>query len=113
VNDDDDTAALAGLLEDDCARTILVATKREAMSVSELADACGVSEPTVYRRLDDIREFGLVEEAVELDADGHHRNVYRATVSEVTFDVDADGVAVAVARDETMADRFTRYVREM
>lgn len=113
VNEDEQIAALAGLVEDDCARTILVATREEPMSVTELADAADVSEPTVRRRLDDLTDHGLVEESMRLDDAGHHRHTYRAVVERLTFTVEPDGVSVEVSRAGTMADRFTRYVREM
>jgi len=113
VNEDEQIATLAGLIEGDCARTILVATREAPMSVTELEAACDVSEATVRRRLDDLAEHGLVEETVRIDDAGHHRHAYRAIVEQVTFDLEADGVSVEVARAETMADRFTRFVREM
>ncbi|MFC6786693.1 ArsR/SmtB family transcription factor [Halobaculum halobium] len=113
MNDRPDAAALAGAIEDDSTRTILVATQEEAVPVSELADVCGVSEPTVYRRLESLRERGLVEERTRLDEDGHHRGVYRATVERVAFDLAADGVDAEVTRRTSMADRFTDLVGEM
>lgn len=113
MNEGPDPAAIAGLVEDDCARTILVVTQEEPMSVTELARRCEVSEPTVYRRLEDLLEYELVEESVSIDAGGHHRNVYRATLDRVAFEIDAEGVAVDVSRRKRMADRFTDLVREM
>ena len=113
MNERPDPAAIAGLVEDDCARTILVAAREEAMSVTELARRCEVSEPTVYRRLEELLEHDLVEESVRIDEGGHHRNVYRATLDRVAFDVDADGVSVELSHRERMADRFTDIVRRM
>lgn len=110
MNDGPDAAALAAVLEDDCARTILVATREDALSVSELADACGVSEPTVYRRLETLRERDLIEERTRLDADGHHHGVFTASIERVAFEIAADGIDVEIARRSSMADRFTDIV---
>ena len=81
--------------------------------MSELADACGVSEPTVYRRLETLRERDLVEERIRLREDGHHHGVFRATVERVAFELAADGVDVELTRRASMADRFTDLVGEM
>lgn len=113
VNADHDASAIAALLADDCARTILVATREAAMPVSDLADACGVSEPTVYRRIERLREHDLVEERTRIAADGNHRTVYAATPDTLEFDVTADGVTVTVSRRPSMADRFTTLVEDM
>ncbi|MFC4358002.1 ArsR/SmtB family transcription factor [Halobium salinum] len=111
MNDGHDVAALAGAIEDDCSRTILVVTQEEALSVSELADACGVSEPTVYRRLETLREQELIEERTRIDAEGHHYGIYAATVDRIAFELAAEGVDVELDRQTGMADRFTDIVR--
>lgn len=101
------------MLADDCARTILVATREDAMPVSALAETCDVSEPTVYRRLEDLRAHELVEERTRIAPDGNHRTVFAATPDRVEFDITADGVGVRVARRTNMADRFTSLVEDM
>lgn len=113
MNADPDAPAIAALLADDCARTILVASREAAMPVSALAEVCDVSEPTVYRRLEDLRSHDLVTEQTQLAADGNHRTVYAATPERVEFDVTADGVTVSVSRRSSMADRFTTLVEDM
>lgn len=113
VNADHDASAIASLLADDCARTILVATREAAMPVSDLAAACEVSEPTVYRRVERLREHDLVEERTQIGADGNHRTVYAASADRLEFDVSADGVTVSVSRRSSMADRFTTLVEDM
>lgn len=113
VSDVPDAAELGDLLADDCARRILVETKREACSAAELSDRTGTSEPTVYRRLERLRGHGLVAEEVRPVTDGKNYSVYRARLDGVEIDLDEDGFAVSIARRERMADRFTRIVEEM
>lgn len=108
-----DAGEVADLLADDCARRILIETKGEARSAAELSDRTGVSEPTVYRRLERLREHDLVSEELRPVPDGKNYRVYRAELDGIEFDLDADGFTVAVARSERMADRFTRFVEEM
>jgi predicted transcriptional regulator len=106
----DDLDAIADLLEDDCAQTILTETKEGPVPASELTERCEASRATVYRRLDDLSEHGLVAERTEPDADGHHRTVYRATLDRVVVELTADGFEVTVTRRDRAADRFTDFV---
>lgn len=113
MNDEQDVAAIAGLVEDDCARTILVATREEPMTADALAGRCDVSEATVYRRLEELEEYGLVEETIRIDPAGNNRQAYGAILARLTFEVTPEGVTVSVDRTGRMADRFTRLVGEM
>lgn len=113
VSDPPDTATIADLLADDCARTILIETKDQARSAAELSDRAGVSEPTVYRRLERLREHNLVVEEIRPVPDGKNYRTYRARLDGVEIDLDPDGFTTEIRRREGMADRFTRLVEEM
>lgn len=106
-------AAVAELLADDCARTILVETAAEPMSAEELSEACGVSPQTVYRRLEDLEAYDLVDREVRPDAEGHHYGVYTATLDRLVVDLSPDGLDLRLTRRDRMADRFTRFIEEM
>ncbi|WP_353633287.1 winged helix-turn-helix domain-containing protein (plasmid) [Halobacterium sp. NMX12-1] len=109
----EDVREISGLLADETAQQILVETNDDPMSAEELSDACGVSPQTVYRRLERLREYDMVSEAVELDDDGHHHKVYTATLDRVTITLTADGFSVELSLRERMAARFTAFVREV
>jgi DNA-binding transcriptional ArsR family regulator len=113
VPDPPDAAELGDLLADDCARRILVETRDEARSAAELSERTGVSEPTVYRRLERLREHDLVSEELRPVTDGKNYRVYRARLDGIRVDLESDGFSVTVTRRERMADRFTRFVEEM
>jgi DNA-binding transcriptional ArsR family regulator len=113
VSDPPDVATLTDLLADDSARQILVETKGEGRSAAALSERLGVSEPTVYRRLERLREADLVVEEVQVVTDGKNYSVYRAQLDGVELDLTADGFEVTVSRRERMADRFTRLVEDM
>ncbi|SEN31119.1 Helix-turn-helix domain-containing protein [Halorientalis persicus] len=110
---DSDVDAIATLLADDCARTILEATAADALSAEELSDRCGVSQPTVYRRLEDLRAHDLVTEQTRADADGHHYKVFTASLDRVVVDLSADGLTIRLSRRDRMADRFTQFVEDL
>ncbi|MFC7196733.1 winged helix-turn-helix transcriptional regulator [Halosimplex aquaticum] len=82
------------------------------MSVAELSERCGVSETTVYRRIEDLQTHDLVAERTEIDEGGHH-GTYEATLDRVTVDVTDDGFDLTVDRRDTMADAFTRLIDEL
>ncbi|MUV90923.1 helix-turn-helix domain-containing protein [Halapricum sp. CBA1109] len=110
VDGDPDVATVTDLLGDAVVRTILAATVEEPLSAAALSDRCGVSEATVYRRLQRLADHGLVEARTEPDEDGHHYKVYAATLDRVVVDLTADGLVVRVTRRQRMADRFTDFV---
>lgn len=76
------------LLGDELARTILALTSVEALSADALSDRCNASQPTVYRRLDELQEYDLLAERTEYDADGNHYKRYECQLQEVCVGVE-------------------------
>lgn len=87
------------LLDAEYAREILEAIRIEPKPARELAAECDASRATVYRRLNELEEAGLVASWTAHDPDGHHRTVFEATFESVTVDVGADGLSVSVATE--------------
>ena len=110
VSDVQDPESLADLLGDECARTILVEAKKEPCSAAELSDCAGVSEPTVYRRLERLREYDLVTEDIQPVTDGKNYKLYRTELDGIELDLSEDGFEITVSRRERMVDRFTEFV---
>ena len=110
VPDVRDPEALADLLGDECARTILVEAKKGPRSAAELSDRAGVSEPTVYRRLERLREYDLVTEDIQPVTDGKNYRLYRTELDGIELDLSEDGFEITVSRRERMVDRFTQFV---
>lgn len=114
MSEDDDLERLAAVLADPTARTILTETSEQPMSATTLSDRCGVSEPTIYRRLADLRECGLLVERTKLDPDaGHHRTMYATDLDRITVELHEGRLDLRIARREDPADRFTRLVEGM
>jgi len=109
VAEETDLATLVELLDDDHVRTILAATSTDPMSASELAEYCDVSESTIYRRVDRLREEALVAEQTRPRADGHHDTVYVATLDRFEVELGDDGFECSVKRrGDDMIDQLTR-----
>lgn len=96
------------LLGDDYAQTILKAASVEPMSARELSEVCDSARSTVYRRVDDLVEAGMLVEHTRIQPDGSHHHVYETRLDELTLRI-ADGefeIELEIKRDAT--ERFTR-----
>lgn len=101
------------LLDDEYAEDILVETYVEPRSARRLAELCDASRSTVYRRIEQLQDHDLVETRQQIDPDGHHREVYAASLERVTVELTDDGFDVTVDRaEEDAASRFTRLYEE-
>lgn len=108
MSDDADVATVASLLDDEYAREILAATSRESVSAEELCDHCEASPPTIYRRLDRLREHDLVAAQRRVDPNGHHHEVFLARLERVDVELRDGEYSVEVDRRPVdAADRFT------
>jgi predicted transcriptional regulator len=100
-------ADVLDLLGDGYVQQILSAADGEPKSVGELSDACDVVESTVYRRVDDLVEAGLLDERTRIADDGSHHSVYISRFEEISVRL-ADGVLEAeVTERSDAAGRFT------
>jgi len=118
VSEDPGLDAVLDVLSDEYAREILAATSVKPMSAQQLAEACEMSEPTVYRRIERLREHDLLGERTEIRDDGNHHSVYTATLSELSVELDEGTFEATVRRRESAsfpgqqeddtADRFAR-----
>lgn len=114
MSEDLDIETVAGLLEDETARTILTQTSQEPMSARTLKQQCDASGPTIYRRLEQLQECNLVVERTEPDPDGgHHRKVYAPNLRRVTVTLQDGDMDLSIDRQGDMSDRFTRLIEGM
>jgi DNA-binding transcriptional ArsR family regulator len=74
-------------LQDAECRAILSATSDAALSAKEVSKRCELPRSTVYRKLDQLTDAGLLAEHTRVRRTGKHTSVYRRTV---------DGVCVSV-----------------
>ncbi|MFQ3476319.1 helix-turn-helix transcriptional regulator [Halonotius sp. F2-221B] len=91
-----DPDAVLELLSDEYARRVIDALSDRPASAPTLRNALSASRATIYRRLNELEAAGLVETAVAVDPDGHHRKRYHLVVEELQVGVDTDGIEVEV-----------------
>lgn len=106
---DADEAALIAVLDalgDAVSRQILVAAAGTVAGVDALSERCGVSNSTVYRRLDRLESLGLVE---RVDRPVAGTSGYRTTMRGLYVAVDAEGLTVAYDEGATADELATAF----
>lgn len=91
IDAEENVVRLLDILHDDDCREILEATSDEALSASEISDACDVPLSTAYRKLELLTDAGLLAEGTRLCQSGKHTSEYSRTVGDVSVSVTADG----------------------
>lgn len=100
-------------LDDEYAREILVATKSERLSGKELSERCGMSRPTVSRRVNRLVEQDLLEEYTHVDPGGRHYREYEARLERIEVLLEEEGFDVTIDHRADPADRLTSIFEEM
>lgn len=89
------------LLDDQYARSILVALSSGPKRGRDLIETLDASRPTVYRRLDRLTEAGFVRTTTTLDPQGHHCKAYRLVRDTLTITIEDGGFTVTATPDRT------------
>jgi len=79
---------LLELLGDPYTRCVLTAVVESPKSGSDIVEETDVSKATVYRRLEELCDAGIVESRTVFDPDGHHHEEFEAVVDTVAVDFD-------------------------
>lgn len=111
--DEDDLEAVASLLEDEYARSILRHASEEPLSATELIDRYDGSKATTYRRIDRLQAYNLLETYQEYDPDGHHHKVYAAALDEVRVTLEDGEFDLRIERTSDPADQMTDLFNEL
>jgi len=82
--DDLTTAELFELFGDEYTRRVYEAVTERPRGGRAVAEAADVSRPTAYRRLNELRDAGLVRSEMEIRTDGHHREQFEAVATSVS-----------------------------
>jgi DNA-binding transcriptional ArsR family regulator len=104
ASDAADPAAILDVLGDAVAREILRLGKQGVVTVEEFAAQCDVSEATVYRRLRQLHDLGLVEKCTQFEAGIVTKGAYRTTMDSITVHLDENGVSTKSGSNDRFAD---------
>lgn len=89
-------------------QSILRAIDSEPLSAKELADHCDVSGPTMYRKVNTMKEYDLLNEGTEIDRNGNHYTVYESNVDAIQIAIDPSETAIDI--DVTYRDTTEQFI---
>jgi DNA-binding transcriptional ArsR family regulator len=104
---------LIEVLGDESARRILLLASEQPMSADELADRLGVSQPTIYRRLNTLREHDLLVARQRIDPDGNHYKTFETTFEHATVALEDGGYRIDVQLKRSLVERFESFWTEL
>lgn len=97
-----DVKTILACLEDDACRAILTEAGGAARTAKELSERCSLPTSTVYRKLEELTDAGLLHEGTRIRRSGKHSSEYRLAVEAVTVSLGDD-----VSTDLEVTDEFS------
>jgi predicted transcriptional regulator len=88
-------AELFDLFGDEYTRRVYQAVTTQPRSGRAVAEAADVSRATAYRRLNELREAGLVRTEMMVCDDGHHKERFEGVATSLSVSLD-DGLETTV-----------------
>jgi predicted transcriptional regulator len=113
VDDERSIEEILDTIGDEHARKVLAAISREPRSAKELSGECDLSLPTVYRRIEMLKEYDLVTEETLVADDGNHFKVYESNFESTVISLQDDEYRVRIYREENLPDRFSQLWDEL
>jgi predicted ArsR family transcriptional regulator len=109
-----DIRDVLGALDDPDCRTIIERIDG-AMTANDVAERCDIPLSTTYRKLELLTEASLLEEQVQLRADGRHTKRYVLAFEGVRITVgdDCSLEAAVERREQTPAERLSELWSEV
>ncbi|MBB6644983.1 helix-turn-helix domain-containing protein [Halobellus ruber] len=101
------------VLGSEVARQILALASLRPLSAAELAEHCDVSEPTVYRRVNALQEYDMLDERTELNDDGHHTKQFKTNLDEARFRVEQGEFEIDIQLKKDYTDKFTDFWNDL
>ncbi|MFC6837759.1 ArsR/SmtB family transcription factor [Halomarina ordinaria] len=108
MTDEQHVEEILDTIGDPKARLILAEISRGPRSAKELSERCELSQPTVYRRLDMLKEHDLVVGRTTIVEDGNHFKRYECNFNSTLISLEDSEYDVRVYRNENLPDRFTQ-----
>jgi predicted transcriptional regulator len=106
--------ALIGALADEYSRKIILRTISKAESVEELCRSENIPVSTAYRRVNALKEVGLLAvEKTILSDDGKKYELYRSAFSSFKIDLQHGEVTIEAEFNEDVATRLSRLWASM
>lgn len=108
MTDDIGEKQVLDVLGDENAREILALVNQEARSAKSLAEKCGVSLPTIYRRLEVLEDCDLVKTRSVVGENGNQYSVYASNFDSTIVSLEGATYDVQLFRKQKLPDRFSK-----
>jgi len=96
---DDQIDQLVSALNDTKSRRILSETTREALSAHEISGQCDIPISTVYRKLEQLVDAGMLVERVRLSSHPDYTREYLLDVTAINVDIGGEsGLSLVLSR---------------
>lgn len=82
-----DPVEIVTLLGDEYTRKVIETIGNSSASAREISNQTDMSRPTVYRRINDLKDAGVIETHTQIDRDGHHKEAFELTLDEITLSI--------------------------
>ena len=100
---------IVSIIADPYSRAILAKTMHEAHGAIWLGKECGIPVTTVYRRIEELVDAGLVASVrTGRTKDGKWFEIYRSTVQRIDVSSENGALFVGLVKNEKILDKFTR-----
>jgi DNA-binding transcriptional ArsR family regulator len=94
---------------DRLSRQILVLASSKSLAADDLASRLDVSEPTVYRRLNTLRDYDLLRVDHQIQANGNNYKTFETTLKRVAFEIEDGGYTIDLQVRQNLADQFESF----
>lgn len=91
---------------DQHARRVIIALHERELSAKELSEQTELSLPTIYRRIELLKEHDLVKEKTIVAEDGNHYRIFECNFDSTLIRLSEDKFDVRIYRTENLPDRF-------
>ena len=112
----EDTESVEDILDtigDHQARQILALLSQKPLSAKEIGDLLDFSLPTVYRRLDLLKDHDLVRADTLVGENGNHYKVYECNFDSTIISLEDAEYSIRVYREDSLPDRFASLWEEL
>ena len=96
-------------MADDCALAILNGTTDKACSAMEIVHNCGLPPSSVYRRISEFVDVGLLAvDRIVITKEGKKFSLYRSTIREMRAEYKSGEFELNVTPNEDVVSKLTR-----
>lgn len=93
---------LLDALGDASARAILREGSDRPVTIEDLLSACDVSRTTIYRRVNELVDLGLLEESITFTEDNKRQRRFRTACNRITLYVGENGLEARLDSEESV-----------